>query len=131
MTDVARTAPATPAPTDDADPAGDGPTGGVTFTVYFPDGDGGYRATDLAHPAALPRVGDMLEYIDEAGVSHRYTVREVVHTLQAIPSVRPEVHDASSSLASVPRPMQGPQLVPESAEVSAGLPKVYLESEAR
>ena len=114
-------------PPADADPSGDGPTGGVTFTVYFPDGDGGYRPTDLAHPAALPRVGDIVEYIDEAGVCHRYTVREVVHTMQAIPSVRPEVHEASSSPASVPRPMQGPQLVPESAEVRAGLPKVFVE----
>ena len=73
-------------------------------------------------------MGDTLEYIDEAGVSHRYTVREVVHTLQAIPSVRPEVHDADRSPASVPRPMQGPQLVPESAEVRAGLPKVFVEA---
>jgi hypothetical protein len=99
----------------------------VPFTVYFPVEEG-YRAADLAHPAPLPRVGDTLEYIDEAGIRHRYRVREVMHTLQAEPAVRPHVGEADTSPASLPFPRGGPQPIPESAEVRSGLPKVFLEA---
>lgn len=73
---------------------------GMPYTVQFPDGDG-TSAADLEHPAHLPRVGDLVEYIDEQGDTHRYRVREVVHTLQASPS--------------------------EPGQLRAGLPKVFLE----
>jgi hypothetical protein len=109
------------------DPPGAGTKGGVPFTVYFPVEEG-YVAADLAHPAPLPRVGDALEYIDEAGVSHRYRVREVLHTLQAVPAARPHVGDSGTSPASLPFPRGGPQAVPESGEVRSGLPKVFLET---
>jgi hypothetical protein len=108
------------------DPGGGGPKGGVPFTVYFP-ADEGYRAADLAQPAALPHVGDTLEYIDEAGIGHSYRVTAVVHTLQATPSVRPHVRD-SASPAGLARPNQGPQSVPESPELTSGLPKVFVEA---
>ena len=45
---------------------GDGPwPNGMPYTVQFPGEDGG--AADLEHPAPLPRVGDLVEYIDETG----------------------------------------------------------------
>ena len=55
--------------------------------MYFP-GQDGYRAADLAHAAPLPHAGDLVDYLDERGVTHRYRVREVVHTLQVAPQFR-------------------------------------------
>ncbi|MGH2456842.1 MAG: hypothetical protein ACRDHD_11380, partial [Candidatus Limnocylindria bacterium] len=57
-------------------PDGGWPTG-MPYTVHFPHGDG-YREADLEHAAPLPRAGDLVEYIDERGATHRYRVREVV-----------------------------------------------------
>ena len=115
----------------ETDPAGIGPGGGTPYTVYFPNGDG-YRAADLAHAAPLPHVGDLVDYLDEAGVTHRYRVREVVHTLQVAPAYRPgprgkgeggeQAPDPSSTAASGD---QHP--VPEATELRAGLPEVVLE----
>ena len=135
------------------DPAGIGPDGGTTFTIYFPT-DGGYRGADLAHPAPLPRVGDRVDYIDETGVSHRYRVRDVVHTFQAAPSTRPSVREASEASepseaneageatrasseglaraagtpAAASSPVNtAPRSIPESPELRGGLPEVFLE----
>jgi hypothetical protein len=74
---------------------------GMPYTVYFP-GEEGVSAADLEYPAHLPRVGDVVDYIDHAGDEHRYRVREVVHTLQA-------------------------SATHEQGQVRAGLPKVFLE----
>jgi hypothetical protein len=74
---------------------------GMPYTVYFPGADA-TSAADLEYPAHLPRVGDLVAYIDRESQEHRYRVREVVHTLQAS-----AVHD------------QG--------QIRAGLPKVFLE----
>lgn len=54
---------------------------GMPFTLYFPR-RGGYDAADIEYAAPLPRVGDTVEYIDRQGISHWYTVSEVVHTFQ-------------------------------------------------
>ena len=86
------------AATDDPaepDPAGIGPGGGTPYTVYFPSEDG-YLAADLGHAAPLPHVGDFVEYIDEGRVTHRYRVREVVHTLQLAPAYRPKPRAAGA-----------------------------------
>lgn len=118
------------------DPAGIGPDGGTTFTVYFP-ADDGYRGADLAHPAPLPRIGDQVEYIDEAGVSHRYRVRNVMHTFQAAPPTRPTVREAAATdgegtagttAGSAAQANEVPRSIPESAELRGGLPEVFLES---
>lgn len=102
---------------------------GMPYTVHFPDGDGS-SAADLEHPAHLPRVGDVVEYIDERGADHRYRVREVVHTLQSSALNRPMVAEGMASPQSVGRTGDDAQAeVPgESGQVRAGLPKVFLES---
>ncbi|MEK6191096.1 MAG: hypothetical protein AABM41_02090 [Chloroflexota bacterium] len=58
---------------------------GMPFTLYFPR-RGGYDAADIEYAAPLPRVGDMVEYIDPGGAHRLYAVADVVHTLQSSPS---------------------------------------------
>jgi hypothetical protein len=103
-----------------------GPPGGTPYTVHFPPG-APLDAADLEHPAPLPRVGDVVEYIDEELASHRYVVREVVHTLQP-----------AHPKAAHPRPRGAPVDQPDDqsgheprppAELRSGLPKVFLEAE--
>jgi hypothetical protein len=125
------------AATDDpaeSDPAGIGPGGGTPYTVYFPSEDG-YLAADLGHAAPLPHVGDFVEYIDEGRVTHRYRVREVVHTLQLAPAYRPKPRGAGA-VTEEGEPEEGepgeeasdgPHRIPEGAELRAGLPEVILE----
>ncbi|HEY7526418.1 MAG TPA: hypothetical protein VIA82_06275 [Candidatus Limnocylindria bacterium] len=76
---------------------------GMPYTVQFPDG-GGQAEADLEHPAHLPRVGDIVEYINERGECRRYRVREVVHTLQSSAAYRPTVADVGSSPDALARP---------------------------
>ena len=109
---------------------GDGPwPNGMPYTVQFP-GDGGGSAADLEHPAPLPRVGDLVEYIDETGATHRYRVREVIHTLQTTASHRPHVADGSASPQAIARVAEGEaaEQPGEGGELRAGLPKVVLEA---
>lgn len=104
-------------------PTEPGPPGGTPYTVHFPAG-APLDAADLEHPAPLPRVGDVVEYIDEGLATHRFVVREVIHTLQP---AHPEdagsrPHDQSTDEHAVePRPPAG---------LRSGLPKVFLEAEA-
>jgi hypothetical protein len=109
---------------------GDGPwPSGMPYTVQFPDGDGS-SAADLEHPAPLPRVGDLVEYIDEVGASHRYRVREVIHTLQTSATHRPHVADGAASPQAIARVGEGEdaERPGEGGELRAGLPKVVLEA---
>lgn len=102
---------------------------GLPYTVHFPDGDG-WTAADLEHPAPLPRVGDIVEYIDERGASHRYRVSQVVHTLQSSAAYRPIVAEGEASpqaIADVEDEAQAAR-PGESGQLRAGLPKVYLEA---
>ena len=112
------------------DPAGIGPGGGTPYTVYFP-GQDGYRAADLAHAAPLPHAGDLVDYLDERGVTHRYRVREVVHTLQVAPDFRPaprsEAAATSDEGGGGPKPADVAPEIPEGTELRAGLPEVILE----
>jgi len=123
--------PAQPAAPAEPDPAGVGPGGGTPYTVYFP-GEDGYRAADLAHAAPLPHVGDLVDYLDEDGVTHRYRVREVVHTLQVAPAYRPNPRAAGGSPDVAADAAQaapdGPHPIPEGSELRAGLPEVVLEA---
>ena len=124
--DTATAREATQAPNPDQ---GDGPwPNGMPYTVQFPGEGGG--AADLEHPAPLPRVGDLVEYIDETGATHRYRVREVVHTLQTTAAHRPHVADGSASPQAIARVGEGaePEQPGEGGELRAGLPKVYLET---
>ncbi|HET7521511.1 MAG TPA: hypothetical protein VFK61_08250 [Candidatus Limnocylindria bacterium] len=102
---------------------------GMPYTVHFPDGDG-TSAADLEHPAHLPRIGDLVEYIDERGECRRYRVKDVVHTLQSSAAYRPIVAEGDASPQSLARPDEDAQ--PErpggSGQVRAGLPKVFLEA---
>lgn len=102
---------------------------GMPYTVQFPEADG-HAEADLEHPAHLPRVGDMVEYIDERGACRRYRVREVVHTLQSSAAYRPAVESGSASPQSVarPEPDEEAELPGASGQVRAGLPKVFLEA---
>ena len=85
---------------------GDGPwPNGMPYTVQFP-GEAG-DAADLEHPAPLPRTGDVVEYIDETGATHRYRVREVVHTLQTTSAHRPHVADGPASPQAIARVADG------------------------
>ena len=108
---------------------GDGPwPNGMPYTVQFPGETG--DAADLEHPAPLPRVGDTVEYIDETGATHRYSVREVVHTLQTTAAHRPHVADGAASPQAIARLADGdaPEQPGEGGELRAGLPKVFLEA---
>ena len=101
---------------------GDGPwPNGMPYTVQFP-GDG---AADLEHPAPLPRVGDLVEYIDETGATHRYRVREVIHTLQTTSAHRPHVAEGRASPQAIARITEGaePEQPGEGGELRAGLPR--------
>lgn len=104
---------------------------GMPYTVHFPDGEGGYVGADLEYPAPLPRVGDVLEYIDERGACRRYRVREVIHTLQSSAANRPAVEEGTSSPVAVARSDDGEaaERPGEGGLVRAGLPKVLLEEE--
>ena len=66
----------------------DWPTG-MPYTLYFPR-RGGYAAADIEYAAPLPRVGDMVEYIDSQGSSHWYAVSDVVHTFQNRRAAEPD-----------------------------------------
>jgi hypothetical protein len=101
---------------------------GMPYTVHFPDGDGTASA-DLEHPAPLPRVGDIVEYIDERGGSRRYRVREVVHTLQTSAADRPMVADGQASPQAIARieDEAQPERPGGGGQLRAGLPKVFLE----
>ena len=102
---------------------------GLPYTVQFPEDDGAFAA-DLEHPAPLPRVGDLVDYIDERGDTHRYRVREVLHTLQTSAAHRPRVADGSASPDAIARVEEGAEAERpgEGGQLRAGLPKVILES---
>jgi hypothetical protein len=108
------------------DTAEEGWPAGMPYTVYFPDGEG-FRGADLEHPAPLPRVGDTVDYIDERGLTHRYQVREVVHTLQTSAADRPSVKEGPASPNSLARTDDAAAEPPGGAgALRVGLPEVFL-----
>lgn len=98
---------------------------GMPYTVYFPDDDG-FRGADLEYPAPLPRVGDTVDYIDERGVTHRFQVREVVHTLQTSAAARPSVKEGPASPNSLARTDDPAEPPGAAGALRAGLPEVFL-----
>lgn len=112
---------------------GDDPPGstGTPYTVIFPT-DGGPPPADLQHPAALPRIGETVEYLDHGGRCQRYVVVDVVHTLQVASEHRPVVGAEPSLPAGVAREQRAPDEAPSShGALRAGLPRVVLaEAEA-
>jgi hypothetical protein len=98
----------------------------MPYTVYFPDSEG-YRGADLEHSAPLPRVGDRVDYIDERGVTLRFVVREVVHTLQSSVTGRPSVEEGPASPNALARTDDAPAEPPgATGSLRAGLPEVFL-----
>ncbi len=101
---------------------------GLPYTVYFPSQDGQLRGSDLEHPAPLPRVGDVVEYINERGQCERFVVREVIHTLQTSAASRPSVGSEDYAATAIARDgQQQPEIPGDGGELRAGLPKVFLE----
>ena len=98
----------------------------MPYTVFFPVGDD-YRPADLEHAAPLPRVGDTVENIDERGRCSRYTVREVIHTLQLAADQRPLVSSDQHRPGVFAAGDEGAEL-PGDGSLRAGLPKVILET---
>lgn len=123
-----RAGPTEERPQGPAYPAESEPAGLMPWTAVFP-GPAGPRPADLEHPAPLPRVGDVVEYIDERGRCHRYRVREVIHTLQAAASLRPAVHDRQGPAAFARDDREEAEIPGDGGSLRAGLPKVLLEEE--
>jgi hypothetical protein len=102
---------------------------GLPYTVYFPGDGGQLHGADLEHPAPVPRVGELIEYIDEQGECHRYVVREVIHTLQTSAAYRPTVDAEAYAATSLARTKdQQAERPGDGGELRAGLPKVFVEA---
>lgn len=82
----------------------------------------GEWAADLEHGSALPRVGELVEYITASGNRIGYRVREIVHTVQASASERPMVRDERAGPNSTVA--EGPTEPPRA--LRAGLPRVVV-----
>jgi hypothetical protein len=115
-----------PAHPNRQDTSDEGWPSGMPYTVYFPDGDG-FRGADIEYPAPLPRVGDVVDYIDERGAPHRYRVSQVVHTLQTSAAARPSVKEGPASPNTLARTDDGQAEPPGGGgALRAGLPEVFL-----
>lgn len=82
----------------------------------------GQWAADLEHGSALPRVGELLEYITPSGSRAAYRVTEIVHTVQASASERPTVRDERAGASST---VAEDEAEPPRA-LRAGLPRVVV-----
>jgi hypothetical protein len=79
----------------------------------------GEWSADLEHGAALPRIGERLEFIDAGGTRLGYRVKEIVHTLQASATELPLVGDEPIGSADEPP-----------RALRAGLPRVIVVPDA-
>ncbi len=85
--------------------------------------DEGWSA-DLEHGAALPRVGEHIEFIGDDGSRRGFRVTAIVHTIQHASSDRPPVgSETRGPNTTVDEPPPGLPTV-----VRAGLPRVYAVS---
>ena len=115
--------PADPAPSVTAIPGpeeGGGPPDAMPWTLIVDDE--GWSA-DLEHGTPMPRVGETVEYITEAGDRRRYRVVGVVHTVQGAPGERPPVREEPSgpnSTVSGDHPEHAP------TALRAGLPRIHV-----
>lgn len=113
---------------DELDALGPGEGGGppvlLPWTLIVSGED---WSADLEHGAALPRVGEHVEYIAEDGARRTFVVRQVVHTVQSSANERPLVRDeATGPNATVSG--EHPQHLPTA--LRAGLPRVIVAEEA-
>ena len=98
---------------------GGGPPIGTPWTLVVEAED---WSADLEHAAPIPRVGETVEYITEAGDRHIYRVDRVVHTVQGSPGERPTVRDEPSGPNST---VSGDHAAHAPESLRAGLPRVY------
>lgn len=84
----------------------------------------GEWSADLEHGAALPCVGDRIDYIASDGTQRTFRVKEIVHTLQRSASERPAVREERYSPNSTVDAPDGPP-----RELRAGLPRVIVTPE--
>jgi hypothetical protein len=117
------------------------PTGGHEMDAMGPEQGGGPPvllpwtlivggedwSADLEHGAALPRVGEHIEYIAEDGARRTFVVRQVVHTVQSSASERPPVRDEATGPNST---VSGPHDAHVPTALRAGLPRVIVAEEA-
>jgi hypothetical protein len=84
-------------------------------------------SADLEHGAALPRVGEHVEYIAEDGARRTFVVRQVVHTVQSSASERPPVRAEAAGPNST---VSGAHIAHVPTALRAGLPRVIVAEEA-
>ena len=99
---------------------GGGPPVGMPWTLVVADED---WSADLEHAAPLPRIGETVEYISEAGERRAFRVDRVVHTVQGAPGERPTVREEATAPNSTVSGDHAPH-APDS--LRAGLPRVYV-----
>lgn len=104
---------------------GGGPPLALPWTLVV-EGENGWSA-DLEHGALLPRAGELIEFIGEAGNRRAYRVRAVVHTLQPSASERPPVREEDSGPNST---VSGSTVDYIPAALRGGLPRVHVVEEA-
>lgn len=100
---------------------GGGPPDLLPWTLVVPDE--GWEA-DLEHGAAVPRIGEHVEYIADDGWRRTFEVVDVVHTVQHASSERPPVRAEQV----------GPNTTVDGADgtpptiIRAGLPRVVVRA---
>lgn len=101
---------------------GGGPPIGMPWTLVVEAED---WSADLEHAAPLPRVGETVEFISEAGERRAFRVDRVVHTVQGAPGERPLVREESAGPNST---VSGDHASHAPDSLRAGLPRVYVVS---
>lgn len=99
---------------------GGGPPVLLPWTLVVPAE--GWEA-DLEHGAALPRVGEQVEFIADDGSRRSFVVEAIVHTVQHASSSRPRVEDAErgpNSIVNDGSAAEPPRIL------RAGLPRVVV-----
>ena len=97
---------------------GGGPPSVLPWTLVVPEES---WEADLEHGAALPRVGEHIEFIADDGSRGLFVVSDVVHVVQHASSERPPVSDETAgpnAIVSDPG-AGGPPTI-----LRAGLPRV-------
>ena len=115
MTEDERTSP----PLEEMGPEqGGGPPDKLPWTLEVED----EWSADLEHGAALPRIGEELEFIGADGRRVVYRVTRIVHTVQGSASGRPPVRDEATGPNAIvtDRPPEPPRAL------RAGLPRVIV-----
>jgi hypothetical protein len=95
---------------------GGGPPAVLPWTLVVPDEE---WEADLEHGAALPRVGEHIEFIADDGQQRTLEVVDVVHTVQHASSDRPPVSEEDAGPNSTYDGDGSPPTI-----LRAGLPRV-------